>query len=419
MAGTPSVTVEFSHAVTVKILVPALEHLIQRTHELVDRIGEEPPTRPGCAKTGTCCSIRCATDYWKHPGGTKPLRVTLDADELGLLAAALGAVRRHAAGTETDPDLTALEEARQRLWLTIPLDTELVWWIAYDVATSELLPILRACTGGSPSERARTADLLRTVEAHLREPLHGALRLRTRLSDLAWLAERVPDSVMYRRLHALLDQLVDPLVRQRLARSSTIRTAGATASGTAGSPGGRAEQTAGSQTTAGRPGSALGEPAPIVHRLLAAVIDLFAVGAGAQLIAALAPILFTGTSRGIVILDPQLYDFVVAILELIVPVGGWYLYWVYSVGRWGQTLGKRGLDPGRHGWRCATRTGQGAGTRHHRRTFRLASVAPVVAGAVPARPSGAARPRRQRLGRTKFQRVRSGMTRSGPIVQRS
>ena len=344
MAGTPSVTVEFSHAVTVKILVPALEHLIQRTHELVDRIGEEPPYATWVRENGYLLLDTLRDGLLETPWGTKPLRVTLDADELGLLAAALGAVRRHAAGAETDPDLTALEEARQRLWLTISLDTELVWWIAYDVATSELLPILRACTGGSPSERARAADLLRTVEAHLREPLDGALRLRTRLSDLAWLAERVPDSVMYRRLHALLDQLVDPLVRQRLARSSTSRTAGATASGTAGSPGGRAEQTAGSQTTAGRPGSALGEPAPIVHRLLAAVIDLFAFGAGAQLIAALAPILFTGTSRGIVILDPQLYDFVVAILELIVPVGGWYLYWVYPVGRWGQTLGKRAVS---------------------------------------------------------------------------
>ncbi|MCX7623495.1 MAG: hypothetical protein RMK01_12665 [Thermomicrobium sp.] len=79
MRGT-TVTVEFSHVVAVKILVPALEILIERTHELVDRFGEEPPYATWVRENGDLLLETLGAQLREIPWGTRPLRIPLDAD---------------------------------------------------------------------------------------------------------------------------------------------------------------------------------------------------------------------------------------------------------------------------------------------------------------------------------------------------
>ncbi|MCX7623496.1 MAG: hypothetical protein N2Z82_07085 [Thermomicrobium sp.] len=134
-----------------------------------------------------------------------------------MLAAALGALRHMVANGSDAQDRAALEEARQRLWLSVPLESELAWWIAPEVAAHELVPLLRSLATRAPlAERARAERVLRRVSERLEGAGRDGVRLRTRLDDLVWLAERARRANGLGRLRSILERLVDPHLEARL-----------------------------------------------------------------------------------------------------------------------------------------------------------------------------------------------------------
>lgn len=284
------------------------------------------------------------------PWGEGLLRIPLDADALGLLAAALGALRLRS-GTQADRSMTAaLEEARQRLWLTIPLRTSMAWWVGRSIALEECGPLLRQARfwAQTPGERA-AVDRLSAAILGSPPPRSGdALYCRSTLADLARLtdwAERTPTTP---RLRALPNQLVDPLVRERSAieqrppRATAHRPREGSHQGTIGRASTRAGLGTAQRSTESTPPP--GQPASVLRRGAAAAVDLLAFTLLFSFFAALGNILFTGGSPGIVILSPGLYDFITGLGSLVVPLALTYGYWIYPVGRWGATLGKRTLS---------------------------------------------------------------------------
>jgi uncharacterized RDD family membrane protein YckC len=59
------------------------------------------------------------------------------------------------------------------------------------------------------------------------------------------------------------------------------------------------------------------------------------------LLGALVSVLFVGESPGLVVLPPGVYDALSSLIGLVLGIGVPYAYWVYPIGRWGATLGKR------------------------------------------------------------------------------
>ncbi|MCM8745494.1 hypothetical protein NET03_03015 [Thermomicrobium sp. CFH 73360] len=93
MARLSTVTVSIGHVEVAKILLPALELLLVRAHELIDDGIEERPYMRWVRDTGYALVASLRQQLHDVPWGERPLQVTLDADGLGLLAAALGALR--------------------------------------------------------------------------------------------------------------------------------------------------------------------------------------------------------------------------------------------------------------------------------------------------------------------------------------
>ncbi|MCX2727200.1 RDD family protein [Thermomicrobium sp. 4228-Ro] len=337
MASALPVTVEISHVVAVKILVPTLEHLIVRAAELVEATGDEPPYATWVRITGYGLLAAVREELSATRWGERPLRLALGPDALGLLAAALGSLRRSAAGT----DNALLEEARLRLWLTVPLETELTWWLPREQATGELAPLLRTLgLRAQGNDRQRLGRIERSLATAQRSGSDDALRLRSRLDDLCWLAEQARQGPTAPRLQVLLEQLVDPLLSARLwataAGASQSEPAGVSHSATH-----RRTETAPSQTV---PPSIPGQPAPVLQRFVAWVIDSVAFLAAFGLGTAVAPLFFTGSAQGIILLDATLYDTIVGLLALAGPLALVYGFWIYPVGRWGATIGMRAVS---------------------------------------------------------------------------
>ncbi len=108
------VSISFSHIEATKILIPALEVLVARVHDLTgDSVVS--PYAEWVRESGFALLERLRQETLAIPWGEGLLRIPLDADALGLLAAALGALRLRS-NTQADRSMTAaLEEARQRL----------------------------------------------------------------------------------------------------------------------------------------------------------------------------------------------------------------------------------------------------------------------------------------------------------------
>ncbi|MCS7051905.1 MAG: hypothetical protein NZL87_09840, partial [Thermomicrobium sp.] len=214
---TRSLTVQFSHVEVVKILLPALELLLVRTHDLVNGTRDEPPYARWIRETGYSLIASLRRELHDVPWGQRLLTLTVDSDGLGLLAAASGALRRHVREHGDAALGTLLDEARQRIWMTAPLDMELTWWVARSALTEELLPLLRSIRSRSPdpNEAQHAERLLQVTFARLRAQNGDAVRLQTPLADLARLAQWTSRTTEPLRLGGLLQQLVDPLVLER------------------------------------------------------------------------------------------------------------------------------------------------------------------------------------------------------------
>ncbi len=346
-------TVELSHLVTVKVVLPVLDALIQRTYSQLEDADEAPPYVWWIRENGYALRDRLRRALGETPWGAKPLRITLNADELGLLALGVGLLRhrRQTQVGEQELDGAALEEARQRLWLTLPLDTELVWWLPRPLAFRELLPLVRAVTTSSnPAAREHARRLQRVVEERLAQSDSDTLRLPTRLDDLAWLAEQAAASARAPQLRQMLERLIDPLLvtrasvsggRQARARASDAgRTAERRAKRGLGD---EADDRTAAQRT--RPQTAQAEtgsppPAPVLRRVAAGILDaviFYVASIPVSLVIVLVHSVMTSSASG--------GDTTLADLSTMLLFFGWgYLYWIYPVGRWGATAGKHVLS---------------------------------------------------------------------------
>lgn len=363
MARLSTVTVSIGHVEVAKILLPALELLLVRAHELIDDGIEERPYMRWVRDTGYALVASLRQQLQDVPWGERPLQVTLDADGLGLLAAAIGALRRQAQDHADHPPSTALEETRQRLWLNVPLDMEMAWWLGSELVRNELIPLLRIIhvEAKRPDDELSAKRLLQTASAALQTQHTDAVRFVTSLGELAWLARWTAQSTEALRLQTVLDQLIDPIIRERQAaqqreivqqKSSHHSTARANpTSERAGGTGASARSTKRNQRenatsphdfTGGA--EALGAPAPVLRRLLAAFIDLVVFGVLSSGITALGNVLFVGDATGLIVLPADMYDRLYGFLSSAVPLVTGYFYWIYPVGRWGSTLGKRAFS---------------------------------------------------------------------------
>ncbi|MFN3337270.1 MAG: hypothetical protein ACK42I_07200 [Thermomicrobium sp.] len=123
------------------------------------------------------------------PWGERPLKFTLDADGLGLLAAALGALRRQAQERPDGQPNPALAETRQRLWLSVPLDMEITWWLGSELVSNEPVPLLRMIRiqAERPSDDRSAERLLQAASAALQTQHSDVVRFVASLGELAWL----------------------------------------------------------------------------------------------------------------------------------------------------------------------------------------------------------------------------------------
>ncbi|GBD19860.1 hypothetical protein HRbin28_00297 [bacterium HR28] len=357
MARLSTVTVSIGHVEVAKILLPALELLLVRAHELIDDGIEEPPYARWVRDTGYALVASLRQQLRDVPWGERPLKMTLDADGLGLLAAALGALRRQAQDRTDHPPNTALEETRQRLWLSVPLDMEMAWWLGAELVSNELVPLVRMIRihAESPGDDDYAERLLQAASAALQTQHTDAVRFVASLGELAWLARWTARSTAAPRLQTILDQVIDPLIRERQAaqerEAAQQRTRANPTSERAKDTGASARYTTSDQreNATSRHGStggaeSLGAPAPVLRRLLAALIDLFVFGTLSSGIAAVGNVLFVGDATGFIYLPADMYDRLYGFLSSVVPLVAGYFYWIYPVGRWGSTLGKRAVS---------------------------------------------------------------------------
>jgi hypothetical protein len=202
-----TITVSFSHIETTKILIPALEALLLHVHELVQDAADEPPYARWVRDTSYDLLAALRQQLSAVRWGEGLLQIELDPDRVGLLAAALGGLRRGMDTTDREGTASALTVTRQRLWLTIPFEFPLAWWLSHDVVQGELLPLLRASYARTDdaSERSHAERILRSTERVLSLSDSEAVRLETALADLAWLATAAERTPSARRLHGLLE----------------------------------------------------------------------------------------------------------------------------------------------------------------------------------------------------------------------
>ncbi len=213
-------------------------------------------------------------------------------------------------------------------------------------------PLLRASSAraGDASERSHAERILRSTERVLGLSDSEVLRLETPLADLAWLATSVERTPSARRLHGLLEHLLDPLVQERYRTSRAGQRERATDQSQARSPSpGGGEPTAHSRNraatdAASRPPPATaapGQPGPVLRRIAAGVLDGVMSSAFSLLLAFSLSVLFVGESPGLVVLPAGVYDALSSLIGFALTIGVPYAYWVYPIGRWGATLGKR------------------------------------------------------------------------------
>lgn len=347
-----TITVSFSHIETTKILIPALEALLLRVHELVQDAEDEPPYARWVRDTSYDLLAALRQQLSAVRWGEGLLRIELDPDRVGLLAAALGGLRRRMETTDREGTTSALTVTRQRLWLTIPFEFPLAWWLSHDVVQGELLPLLRASYARTDdaSERSHAERILRSTERVLSLSDSEALRLETALADLAWLATAAERTPSARRLHGLLEHLLDPLVQERYRtyrsgqRERVTGQSHATFTPPSGDGPASHSRSRAEADTAARPPSATaapGQPGSVWRRLAAAMLDGIVFWVFSALLGALVSVLFVGESPGLVVLPPGVYDALSSLIGLALGIGVPYAYWVYPVGRWGATLGKR------------------------------------------------------------------------------
>ncbi len=344
-----SATVELSHLVTVKVVLPVLDALIERTYSRLDSADEAPPYVWWIRENGYALRDRLHSRLEKTPWGAKPLQIALSADELGLLALGIGALRQQHR-REAEADDAVLAEARQRLWLTLPLHAELVWWLPRPLVFRELLPLVRAVSASSnPAAREHARRLQRVVEERLAQTDSDTVRLLTRLDDLAWLAEQAAASGRAPQLRQMLERLVDPLLVTR-ASASTGGRAETRTNGVGGTTERRAHERPRGEshhTTTGQRGGPQSEqthsgapsPAPVLRRIAAGILDaaVFHVASvPVMLIIGFVHSTMTSSTSG----DTTLAD----LSAMLVSFGWGYLYWIYPVGRWGRTVGKHVLS---------------------------------------------------------------------------
>jgi len=347
-----TITVSFSHVEAAKILIPSLEALLVRVHELVQDVADEPPYARWVRDTAYELLAALRQQLSAVRWGEELLRIELDPDRVGLLAAALGGLRRRMGTTDREGTASALTVTRQRLWLTIPFEFPVTWWLSHDVVRGELLPLLRASytRAEDASERAHAERILRSTERVLGLSDSEALHLETPLADLAWLATSVERTPSARRLHSLLEHLLDPLVQERYRtyRAGQRERATDQSQARSTSPGG-GEPTAHSRNraatdAASRPPPATaapGQPGPVLRRIAAGLLDGIVFWVFSLFLTYSMPVLFVGESPGLVVLPPGVYDALSSLIGFALGIGVPYAYWVYPVGRWGATLGKR------------------------------------------------------------------------------
>jgi len=349
-----TITVSFSHIETTKILIPALEALLLRVHELVQDAADEPPYARWVRDTSYDLLAALRQQLSAVRWGEGLLRIELDPDRVGLLAAALGGLRRRMETTDREGTASALTVTRQRLWLTIPFEFPLAWWLSHDVVQGELLPLLRASYARTDdaSERSHAERILRSTERVLSLSDSEALRLETALADLAWLATAAERTPSARRLQGLLEHLLDPLVQERYRtyrsaqRERVTGQSHATFTPPSGDGPASHSRSRAEADTAARPPSATaapGQPGSVWRRTAAGVFDAIAFFALWFLVSSILyfPLLIAAIDLGIAALAPTIFNDIITM-----AIFGFtsYLYWIYPIGRWGRTLGKRVFD---------------------------------------------------------------------------
>jgi hypothetical protein len=405
-----TITVSFSHIETTKILIPALEALLLRVHELVQDAADEPPYARWVRDTSYDLLAALRQQLSAVRWGEGLLRIELDPDRVGLLAAALGGLRRRMDTTDREGTASALTVTRQRLWLTIPFEFPLAWWLSHDVVQGELLPLLRASYARTDdaSERSHAERILRSTERVLSLSDSEALRLETALADLAWLATAAERTPSARRLHGLLEHLLDPLVQERYRtyrsgqRERVTGQSHATFTPPSGDGPASHSRSRAEADTAARPPSATaapGQPGSVWRRLAAAMLDGIVFWVFSALLGALVSVLFVGESPGLVVLPPrrlrcaQLADRIGAQDRrplCLLGVSG------RAVGR---DVGQASLrSHGRRSTRCAPGAGQGTRPSAARDPSRLARSLALVAGPLPDRSPWSARLGHGRVG---------------------
>ncbi|MFN3337269.1 MAG: RDD family protein [Thermomicrobium sp.] len=151
---------------------------------------------------------------------------------------------------------------------------------------------------------------------------------------------------------------MDPLIRERQAtqereaaqqRSGHRSTAGANpleerAKGRGAST--RSTTSDQPENTTSRHGSTGGAEPPgasalALRRLLAVLIDLFVFRTLSSGIVAVGNVPFVGDATGFIVVPADMSDRLYGFLSSAVPLLAGYFYWIYPVGRWGSTHGKR------------------------------------------------------------------------------